>query len=95
MIKPIGISPIVPLTRLTDRRHEDILQWLTTSRSSEKHNDAQKQRSEDSGEWIFETENFKEWAAQPGTLLWIHGIGRFMSKHLYVELDFPDTFADA
>ena len=95
MIKPIGIPIIVPLTRLTDSRHEAILRWLTASKSSEKHNDAQKQRSEGSGEWIFETENFKEWAAQPGSLLWIHGIGRLMSQYLYIELDFPDTFADA
>ena len=86
---------IVPLTRFSDRRHEEILRWLTTSRPSEKHNDAQKQRSDSSGEWIFETENFKKWAAQPGSLLWIHGIGRLMSTYLYVELGFPDTFADA
>ena len=95
VIEPIGTPKIVSLTRLLDSRHEGILRWLTTSRPSEKHNYAQKQRSEGSGEWIFEMENFKEWAAQPGSLLWVHGIGRLMKTNLHIKLDYTDAFADA
>lgn len=86
---------MIQLTKFSDSRHKKILRWLTTSSPSEKHNDAQKQRSENSGEWIFKSDHFKNWVAQPGSLLWLHGIGKMVSKCLCIEVPFPDTFVDA
>lgn len=49
------------------------LHWLFPGDPEEKHKDTRKKRHPDTGEWFFETEEFKSWAREPSSWLFCHG----------------------
>ena len=50
-----------------------MLNWLTEVDPTVNHGDARKQRIPGTAQWIYETTEFKNWIAEPGSLFTLYG----------------------
>ena len=67
---------------LTSAGVEDkgILEWLSQYDFSKAQNDTQDHRSPGTGDWLLKSKAYVEWKDCPGSIFWLHGVGKF-SRH--------------
>jgi hypothetical protein len=53
---------------------QDMDKWLSAPDPSNTHNRLQEEHHEGTGNWFFETEDFRTWRDMPGSMMWIKGI---------------------
>ncbi|XHG01776.1 hypothetical protein AWENTII_005149 [Aspergillus wentii] len=51
----------------------EILDWLSTTSYSDPQNNTQDRRASDTGNWLLELAEYKEWKTTAGQILWLHG----------------------
>ena len=56
------------------RERENILNWISNAKSSQKHHDVRLPRVEGTGEWLLEEPAFKSWRDGDENVLWCYGI---------------------
>ena len=69
-------SEILKHDRLTQERSE-VLDWVSTLNSGQKHHHVRVPRVEGTGEWLLEMEGFEQWRDKPNSqrrILCCHGI---------------------
>lgn len=76
-----------PLTlgSISEAYRTKALHWLFPGDPEEKHKDTRKKRHPDTGDWFFETQEFKDWAREPSSWLFCHG------KRIYPTLLLQET----
>ena len=57
-----------------DRDGHDITAWISTLNFAAKQNDFFSRHEEGTGEWLFQTDTFKNWLGGAETTLWCPGI---------------------
>ncbi|KAF7623800.1 hypothetical protein AFLA_007523 [Aspergillus flavus NRRL3357] len=68
--KSIGILKNVNSKVLSDEEHK-ILGWVSTAPFSDAQTRAQESRASDTGKWLLEMEEYKDWKRPPGSVLWL------------------------
>ncbi|KAF2787346.1 hypothetical protein K505DRAFT_288134, partial [Melanomma pulvis-pyrius CBS 109.77] len=58
----------------TEQERRSIIKWLGAPFPSSAFNDAQKLRSENTGEWFLKCDSFDHWKKSPQSVLWLNGI---------------------
>ncbi|KAL8836267.1 MAG: hypothetical protein Q9176_006416 [Flavoplaca citrina] len=56
------------------RERENILNWISNAKSSQKHHDVRLPRVEGTGDWLIEEPAFKSWRDGVENVLWCYGI---------------------
>lgn len=56
------------------KERENILHWISSAKSSQKHHDVRLPRVEGTGEWLLEEPAFKKWRDGAENVLWCYGI---------------------
>jgi len=63
--------------RLDEVERSDILIWTSEIPYKDHHTTASEGRTKDTGEWLFEHEQYKAWqSSDESMILWLHGIRR-------------------
>ena len=57
-----------------DDDREAIIQWLSTTDPSVNHHAACQKCQPETGKWLVDRADFKEWKAAQNSLLWLYGI---------------------
>ncbi|KAE8314660.1 hypothetical protein BDV41DRAFT_563510 [Aspergillus transmontanensis] len=52
---------------------DKILKWLSDIQYSHTQNDHQRVRTHKTGDWLLNSDKYREWKATPGKFLWLHG----------------------
>lgn len=56
--------------------HKYLLQWLNPNsiNAEENLNEALKRHHPGTGQWLFDSQSFKQWSTGQSSMLWMHGI---------------------
>lgn len=66
---------LADLKRQKDDERAAVLKWLSKFQYVDHHNSAKRERVEDTGNWIFERNEYQRWhKSREQHILWIHGI---------------------
>ena len=57
-----------------DAQRQSIAEWLSSLDFANSHRSALNNRTEDTGQWFLETQEFQDWIAEPGATLYCPGI---------------------
>ena len=57
-----------------EQRHEQIFRWLAAPDPSSNHNKACQAKQQETGRWLLESLNYRNWRDHRKTFLWLHGI---------------------
>jgi hypothetical protein len=61
--------------QLNDAERSNILRWTSEIPYQDHHTTASKGRTEDTGGWLFDHEQYKAWqSSDESMILWLHGI---------------------
>ncbi|KAK8208081.1 ankyrin repeat-containing domain protein [Phyllosticta capitalensis] len=78
-----------------ERRHDNILSWLSAPDPWTNYDKALRQRHPGSGQWLLEDPTYLAWKARPNSFLWLHGIpgcGKtVLSSTIIEDFDRPDA----
>lgn len=69
-----------------------ILEWLSQYDFSKAQNDTQYHRTPGTGEWLLKSKKYVEWKDCPGSILWLHGVGKFFRP---VQMESTLTYGQA
>jgi hypothetical protein len=59
-----------------DDKLEKVLEWISPGTRNEAHDAKRVERAEGTGDWLFKSEQFRNWVTGEGSkLLFCHGIG--------------------
>ncbi|EON65785.1 hypothetical protein W97_05024 [Coniosporium apollinis CBS 100218] len=57
----------------TEENKQKILEWLTRADPSSNHNEARKKHEPKTGDWLLQSQVYRNWKASPNSLLWLYG----------------------
>ncbi|PYH69937.1 uncharacterized protein BO88DRAFT_481361 [Aspergillus vadensis CBS 113365] len=77
---------------LTDVEDKGILEWLSKYDFSKAQNDTQYYRSPGTGDWLLKSKQYVGWKDCPGSILWLHGVGKFSRP---VQMESTLTYGQA
>jgi hypothetical protein len=61
----------------SERRHREILEFLSPVNHVVYHEAARKLQQEGTGRWFLDGESFQRWLSAEKSFLWVHGIGKY------------------
>ncbi|KAL7271235.1 hypothetical protein RUND412_006024 [Rhizina undulata] len=72
--------------RLKDAERLEILSWLSEVNYKEHHKFIASARQANTGNWLFQKQNFIEWEKSSSSIFWLHGIDKFLRELELVRL---------
>lgn len=69
------------------KKCRDVLNWFYTGNFDAKHVEISSKRQSNTGEWLFQEPEFKDWVSQQAKLLWGYGI-RMYHKYQLIDAQF-------
>ena len=68
-----------------DEMKEKIRIWLAAPNPSSNHHAARREHQRETGKWLTEGSQFKNWKSLSGSFLWLHGIRMLLRTVVWVR----------
>ncbi|GMF69625.1 unnamed protein product [Aspergillus oryzae] len=84
------------LRNSTGSQDMEILDWLSPTdqaggEQSAIYSKAQRDRTSQTGDWFLNSRKYRKWKAEPGSIMWLHGVGWFSIPNAHKVCEFDTT----
>lgn len=69
---------------------ERIMDWLSPAKIPSRHNNVKELRTPGTGQWLLDSDKYKNWRHSSRGFLWLYGSGKFAKKAIQEQANWNE-----